>query len=123
MGPVAPVDIEFTTITSLDNSRKIIIESLKASGAKIKIESDADIVAGFGSVLKIRMFGVFFAGIQAFPRDLVVALSTEDGRTRIKVTVRDTCGFGFRVGVTDKVQKLLYEDALNVKALFSDSTT
>jgi hypothetical protein len=118
MGKIAPTDITFTTTFSIDKARNVILESLIDSGAKIKIGRSANIVASFGSALKVRMLGLFICGVQAFPRDLVVALSNEDGSTRIKVTVDDTFGFGSRAGFTVSLQRIMCEDASNIKALF-----
>jgi hypothetical protein len=69
--------------------------------------------------VKARLLGAMLAGIKVMPRDVPVKFSESGGQTRVDITVRDTAGFGTRIGIADKLQKQMYEDALSVKRLFA----
>ena len=42
---IEPVEIDFVTKTSIEESRKIILEALRSQGGNIKVDSARDIVA------------------------------------------------------------------------------
>jgi len=123
MGTIAPANIEFTTMSGVEEARELMISALIKNGATMKIESTTDIVASFGSALKMRLLGAILVGIKTFPRDVVIVISSDRERTRIKARVSDTFGFGSRIGIEDKVQSMMYEDGLKLKSLFGDSKT
>jgi len=118
---IEPVEIEFLTSVSIDDTRQRILATLGRVGARIKVDSSRDIVAGFGSGWKARILGALLAGIDVMPRDVVVKLVDRNGKTEVRVSVRDTFGFGSRAGLTNKVQKLMYDNALAIKSQFPDA--
>lgn len=117
---IEPVEIDFVTKTSIEESRKIILEALRSQGGNIKVDSARDIVAGFGSGLKARLLGVALAGTNSMPRDVVVKLRETESKTEVKIRVRDTAGFGSRAGFADKLQRIMYQQALDIKSQFAD---
>ncbi len=119
---IEPVNIEFLTSSKFEDVRTNIVSSLKSSGGTIKIETNTDIVAGFGSALKSRLLGAMIAGIKSFPREVSISLQKKDKFTHVKITVNDTFGFGSRIGLANKIQKMMYEDALNLKLIFKESS-
>jgi len=50
------------------------------------------------------------------PRDVLVRMAEGAGQTQVSVTVRDAFGFGTRAGISEKLQKLMYDDALSLKS-------
>jgi len=118
---IEPVEVNFTTSIAIEEARRLVLSALRRMGGRIKVDSSRDIVAGFGSGWKARLLGVLLGGIECFPRDVVVALRASNGKTLVKVSVRDTFGFGSRVGVADRIQRLMYDNALAVKAAFPDA--
>ena len=72
MGPLNPVEIEFVTSSALEDAGKLILATLSSSGGKIKIHTTNDIVAGFGSGIKMRLLGAAIVGAKTSPRDVVV---------------------------------------------------
>lgn len=117
---IEPVEIEFTSSISIEDAQQLVLAALRSIGGRIKVDSSCDVVAGFGSSWKARMLGIFLGGLECFPRDVVVALRPDSGKTQIKITVRDTFGFGSRAGIGDMIQKLMYVNALAVKEVFPD---
>jgi hypothetical protein len=118
---IEPVEIDFVTQAPIGETRKTILEALRGRGGNIKVDSAKDIVAGFGSGLKMRLLGVAFAGTKSVPRDVVVKLREKGNGTEVRITVRDTAGVGSRTGFADKLQQLMYQQALDIKAQFSDA--
>jgi len=118
---IEPVEIGFTVDRSQKDVQSQIVQHLIAQGGRIKVNDDSTILAGFGSNLKIRLLGAMFAGIKSMPRDVVVQLAENSGQTRVSVVVRDTFGFGSRMAISDKLQKLMYDDALSLKKAFAPS--
>jgi hypothetical protein len=91
---IEPVDIDFVTQTSIAETNRKILEALRNQGGKIKVDSAQDILAGFGSALKTRLFGVALVGTNSVPRDVLVKLRETENKTEVKIIVRDTMGFG-----------------------------
>ena len=118
---IEPVEIEFTTSVAIEEARQRVLSALHRIGGRVKVDSSRDIVVGFGSGWKARLLGVLLGGIECFPRDVVVALRTTNDKTQVKVGVRDTFGFGSRAGIGDRIQKLMYDNALAVKSAFPDA--
>jgi hypothetical protein len=118
---IEPVEIDFVTKTSVAETRRTILEALHKQGGKIKVDSPNDIVAGFGSGLKVRLLGVALVGTNSSPRDIVIKLYQRENKTAINVTVRDTLGFGSRAGYADKLQQIMYQQALDIKSQFADA--
>jgi hypothetical protein len=116
---IEPVEITFTVAERQGDVQPKIVQHLIAHGGRIKVNDDSTILAGFGSNLKIRLLGAMIVGVKAMPRDVVVNLSESPGQTRVSVVVRDTFGFGTRAGISDKLQKLMYDDALSLKKAFA----
>src|SRR5215204_7243037 len=113
---IEPVEINFTVPARSAAVRKELVQILIAQGGRIKVNDDATILVGFGSNLKIRLLGAALAGIRAMPRDVLVQLNESADETEVSVVVRDTFGFGSRMGFSDKLQKQMYDDALSLKA-------
>jgi hypothetical protein len=118
---IEPVEIDFITQMSITETKRKIIEVLRAQCGKIKVDSARDILAGFGSGLKIRLFGIAIAGTNSAPRDILIKLRETENKTEVRVTVRDTLGFGSRVGYADKLQQIMYQQALDIKSQFVDA--
>jgi hypothetical protein len=118
-----PVEIQFKTSESIEDCRKKIISVIQTDGWKIKVESKNDIVAGIGSGIKMRLLGAMIVGVKTSPRDVIISFKTNGDTTEIKAIVRDTLGFGSRVGFVDKLQKIMYENAFAIKNAFEDAET
>jgi len=118
---IEPVEIEFATSIAIEDAKQRVLSALRRIGGRVKVDSSRDILAGFGSSWKARLLGVLLGGIECFPRDVGVALRTSNDKTQVKVMVRDTFGFGSRAGVGDRIQKLMYDNALAVKSAFPDA--
>jgi hypothetical protein len=118
---IEPVEIDFVTHTSIEDIRTTIIGALRKQGGKIKVDSPKDVLAGFGSGLKTRLLGVVLAGVHSAPRDVVIKLRETEDKTEVRVTVRDTMGFGSRMGYADKLQQIMYQQALDIKSQFADA--
>jgi hypothetical protein len=119
LGAIEPVEISFVVAKRLADVRTEVVRHLTANGGRIKVDDDSAILAGFGSNIKIRLLGAVWAGIKSMPRDVLVRLVEGAGQTQVSVTVRDTFGFGTRAGVSEKLQKLMYDDALSLKSALS----
>src|ERR1043166_9930411 len=93
---IETVETNVLTSSSTTDDRGQIIECLSAQGGKITSESSQEVAATFGSNLKMRLLGLTFAGVDTFPREVIVKLSEVGAETQIAITVRDTAGFGSR---------------------------
>jgi len=71
------------------------------------MDSSQEVGAAFGSNLKMRLLGLTFAGVDTFPREVIVKLSEVDDETQIAITVRDTAGFGSRMGYIKALELLM----------------
>jgi hypothetical protein len=118
---IEPVEISFTITDHHENIQPKIVQHFIERRGRIKVEDDATVVAGFGSNLKIRLLGAMIAGVKSMPRDVVVNLLESSGHTKVSVVVRDTFGFGSRMGISDKLQKLMYDDALSLKKALAET--
>ena len=118
LSAIEPVEITFGVDKRAADVRTEVVRHLTAQEGRIKVDDDSTILAGFGSNLKIRLLGALLAGIKSMPRDVLVRLTENSGQTQVSVTVRDTFGFGTRMGIREKLQKLMSDDALSLKALF-----
>ncbi|MBN2182954.1 MAG: hypothetical protein JW715_13670 [Sedimentisphaerales bacterium] len=116
-----PAEIEFATSVAVEEARERILSTIGRIGGRVKVDSPGKIIAGFGSDLKARLLGALLGGIESFPRDLVVELRTSDNTTQVKVSVRDTFGFGSRAGIANKIRKLMHDNALAIKSAFPDA--
>jgi len=116
LGPIEPVEISFVVATRLADVRTEVVRHLTANGGRIKIDDDSTVLAGFGSNMKIRLLGAVWAGVKSMPRDVLVRMAEGAGQTQVSVTVRDAFGFGTRAGISEKLQKLMYDDALSLKS-------
>lgn len=118
--PISLASISFYTGKTLEESKKIIINIINRDGGQIRIQNDSVIVAGFGSNAKLRLLGPL-GGLKFLPRDVIVDMERVENKTLIKVNVQDTMGFGSRIGLTDKYQEMMKQNALTVKAAFPDA--
>jgi hypothetical protein len=116
LGAIEPVEISFVVAKRLADVRREVVRHLTANGGRVKVDDDSAILAAFGSNIKIRLLGAVWAGIKSMPRDVLVRLAEGAGQTQVSVTVRDTFGFGTRAGISEKLQKLMYDDALSLKS-------
>jgi len=124
MPPINSAHIEFSTALNRANVHEAIVSSIQSNGGKIKVDTTDTIVAGFGSQTKMRLLGSMLAGIRSFPRDVVITLfQMDDENTHVEITVNDTLGTASRIGIGQKIQELMYGDALNLKSLFDDVGT
>jgi len=115
MPPINSAHIEFSTALNRANVHEAIVSSIQSNGGKIKVDTTDTIVAGFGSQTKMRLLGSMLAGIRSFPRDVVITLfQMDDENTHVEITVNDTLGTASRIGIGQKIQELMYGDALNL---------
>ena len=84
---IEPVEIQCKTSQSIEKFRKKTITLIQNNGGKIKVESNNEIVAGFGSAIKLRLLGAMIAGIKSSPRTLYVL------RKQIRIFVHTHDGF------------------------------
>lgn len=116
---IEPVEINFSVAKHLSEVRSKVVKAVVAKGGRIKINDDSFILAGFGSNLKVRLLGAMLAGIKSMPRDILVQMKEEAAQTHVSILVRNTFGFGSLVGVSERLQKLMSEDASSLKELLS----
>jgi hypothetical protein len=69
----------------------------------------------------MRLLGLTFAGVDTFPREVIVKLSEVGAETQIAITVRDTAGFGSRMGYIKVFELLMQKQALHIKANLPDA--
>jgi hypothetical protein len=119
--PIETVETNVLTSSSTTDARGKIIECLSAQGGKITSESSQEVAATFGSNLKMRLLGLTFAGVDTFPREVIVKLSEVGAETQIAITVRDTAGFGSRMGYIKVFELLMQKQALHIKANLPDA--
>src|ERR1043166_505842 len=119
--PIETVETNVLTSSSTTDAREKIIECLSAQGGKITSESSQEVAATFGSNLKMRFVGLPFAGVDTFPREVIVKLSEVGAETQIAITVRDTAGFGSRMGYIKVFELLMQKQALHIKANLPDA--
>lgn len=112
---IKPVETGFTATASSATLRTEIVRILTAKGGRITTDDGSTVVAKFGSNLKIRLLGAYLAGVQSMPRDVVVDMKESGGQTQVSITVRDTFGFGTRLGVAKKMQDLMRDDASSLQ--------
>jgi hypothetical protein len=116
---IEPVEIDFVTQTSIAETKSKILEALRKQGGRIKVDSAMDVVAGFGSRLKMQLF--FWAGTKHWLRDVVIKLREKGDKTEVRVAVRDTAGLCDRGIFADTLQQIMYQQALDIKAHFVDA--
>jgi hypothetical protein len=121
LAPSTPVYIAFTTMKTLGESKILIVNVINRDGGHIRTQSDKQIVAGFGSGAKLRVLGGLLGGLKFLPRDVTIDIENSGDRTLIKVYVRDTMGFGTRIGLSNKYQEMMSQNAFAVKAAFPDA--
>ena len=115
---VDPVEIDFVTQTSITETKSKILAALQKQGGKLKVESAQDVVAGFGSDFWRRFLGV---ARNCWPRDVVVRLRETAHGIEVRLTVRDTAGFCDRGVFAEKLQQIMYQQALDIKSQFADA--
>jgi hypothetical protein len=120
---IEPVEISFAIAARLADVWKKIIQTIITKGGRIKVDDQSTILAGFGSSWKVRLLGAMILGAKSMPRDVLVQMKDTSGQIQISIVVRDTFGFGSRAGFSDKLQKLVYEDAFSIKKLFSNPSS
>ena len=118
-GVIEPIEMEFAAAMSASEARHKTISVLKERAGRIKIDKDEIVIAGFGSSWKARLFGTVLAGVQSMPREVKVEFQQRESQTIVSVLVRDTFGFGSRLGVADKLRQLMHEDASALKRALS----
>lgn len=116
---IEPVEIDFVTQTSIAETKSKILEAVRKQGGRIEVDSEKDVVAGFGSRLKMSLF--FWTGTTYWLRDVVIKLRKTGDETEVRVSVRDTAGVCDRGVVADKLQQSMYQQALDIKAHFADA--
>ena len=110
-----PVEMSFTVAASAATLRTEIVRALTAKGGRIPTDGGSEVVAKFGSNLKVRLLGAFLAGFNATPRDVIVSMKESGGQTQVSITVRDTFGFGTRIGVAKKMRAVMQNDASSLQ--------
>lgn len=118
---VEPANLCFLTSTSVVETQRMVVERLRAQGGKITSDSAHEIVATFGSGLKMRLLGLVLAGVEVFPREAIVRLEDVNGETRVTIKVRDAAGFGSRLGFTKALEQMMQQQALGIKTDFPDA--
>jgi len=115
------IHIEFRTPKSVVLAREIVINNIYINKGKIKYHTTHTLVAGFGSELKTRLFGTMINGIDNYPHALQVTISEANLQYRIHIAVREIAGFGSRLGIPGKLQKMMRNRAESFKNAFSDA--
>ena len=64
----------------------------------------------------MRLLGLTFAGVDTFPRKVIVKLSEVGAETQVIITVRETAGFGSRMGYIKALELLMEKQVLHIKA-------
>lgn len=121
-GAIPAVYLAFYTAKTLEEAQSLIVSVIHNNGGQIRIQSDRQIVAGFGSGAKFRIIGGAISGVKVSPRDIIIDMERLEDKTLIKVIVRDMLGFGSRIGFSGKLQELMNQNASAVKAAFLDAT-
>jgi hypothetical protein len=112
---VETVEVSFTTSISAPEARRKTVAVLNERAGRIKVDEDNLVIARFGSSWKTRLFGTVLAGVQNMPREVKVEFQQGEYQTSVSGSVRDTFGFGSRLGVAGKLRQLMQEDAIAVK--------
>lgn len=115
------IHIEFRTSKSVALAREILISSVYTNNGRVKRQTMHTLVAEFGSELKTRLFGIMFIGIDKYPHEIKATINQEHLQSRIHLTVRDTYGFGWRIGIADRLQTMMRNRAVSFKNAFPDA--
>jgi hypothetical protein len=119
--PLEPAEIDFLTAKPIQDAKTQILGFFVRQGGAIKMDSPQLVTASFGSTLTTRLLGSWFAGVESLPREVLVMLSEKEGKTGVKVVVRDAFGFGSRVGMETKLRGIMQQQAVAIKAQFDDA--
>ena len=118
-GAIDPVALKFDAPMSASEARAKTVSVLSERAGRIKVDEDKIVIARFGASWKARLFGTVLAGVQSMPREVKVEFQQTGLQTSVSVSVRDTFGFGSRLGVANKLRELMHEDALALKRALS----
>lgn len=110
----------FSVNTTLVETRNKILKYISDTGGKIKKQGETQIIASYGSALKIRLLGTLFAGLKAYPRDVDISFGESEENVLIKISIIDTFGIGLRVGIKDDLNNLFTGQASEIKSIFTN---
>ncbi len=113
---VEPIQVEYLVKLSITEARDQARACLNKMSAAIQKDQLNILEAKLGSSIQMRLLGLL-GGIKAFPRIILITFE-ELEQTKISIQVSDNFGFGSRVGIAQKIQKLMLKDAQKIKSTF-----
>jgi|GEM_PF-1327274 len=118
---IGPVQIDFVTQKSIKQAKESIVSTILSQGGNLKVEGSRYITAGFGSGVKLRLFGIALSGVECIPRNVIVKLTEINNETEISITIHITARISSQLGYYEKLQQLMYRQALEIKLQFPDA--
>jgi len=117
---IEPISITLSNNLPIQDSNQLAVTTLLSMGGKIISNQPDKIICNFGAGWKIRLLGIPIAGIDAWPRQIIIVFQKEGSGTKIDITIKDTFGFGIRIGFNKKLISLMEENVLTLKNRFLD---
>jgi hypothetical protein len=110
MNKVIPIEKEWTIHGDIKEVNSFLVKALQSLKGRVHLSEENYIQCDFGSLFLSRFIGEFWVSRATLPKRAEIHLERlGESETSLRMLVKDTHKFGFKIGYVEKYQQALQE--------------